>query len=126
MLGQALGLKDEEFDTLQADNYRDSPLFDDREKAVLAWAEAMTLNTAKRDNKVWDDLKKHFSDAEIVAEHQRLCREKFGELAETTPFTNVRDPARRLRIGYVSPDFWMHPVARFMLPLLQHHNQSCK
>ena len=66
MLGQALGLKDEEFDTLQADNYRDSQLFDDREKAVLAWAEAMTLNTAKRDNKVWDDLKKHFSDAEIV------------------------------------------------------------
>ena len=51
---------------MQADNYRDSPLFDDREKAVMAWAEAMTLNTAKRDNKVWDDLKKHFSDAEIV------------------------------------------------------------
>ena len=67
MLGQALGLKDEEFDALQADDYRDSPLFDDREKAVMAWAEAMTLNTAKRDNKVWDDLKKHFSDAEIVA-----------------------------------------------------------
>jgi alkylhydroperoxidase family enzyme len=66
VLGQALGLKDEEFDALQADNYRDSPLFDDREKAVMAWAEAMTLNTAKRDNKVWDELKKHFSDAEIV------------------------------------------------------------
>ena len=64
------------------------------------------------------------SDAEIVAEHQRLCREKFGALAETTPFTNVRDPARRLRIGYVSPDFWMHPVARFMLPLLQHHDRD--
>lgn len=66
MLGQALGLKDEEFDALQADNYRDSPLFNDREKAVIAWAEAMTLNTAKRDNKVWDDLKEHFNDAEIV------------------------------------------------------------
>lgn len=66
MLGQALGLKDEEFDALQSDDYRASPLFSDREKAVLAWAEAMTLNTAKRDNKVWDDLKKHFSDAEIV------------------------------------------------------------
>lgn len=66
MLGQALGLKDEEFDALQADDYRDSPLFDAREKAVMAWAEAMTLNTAKRDNKVWENLKKHFSDAEIV------------------------------------------------------------
>ena len=66
MLGQALGLKDNEFDALQADDYRDSTLFSDKEKAVIAWAEAMTLNTAKRDNKVWDDLKKHFNDAEIV------------------------------------------------------------
>lgn len=66
MLGQALGLKTEEFDALQADDYRDSALFSDKEKAVIAWAEAMTLNTAKHDNKVWDDLKKHFNDAEIV------------------------------------------------------------
>jgi alkylhydroperoxidase family enzyme len=66
VLGQALGLKDEEFDALRGDDYRLSPLFSDREKAVLAWAAAMTLNTAKRDNQVWDELKKHFSDAEIV------------------------------------------------------------
>ncbi len=66
MLGQALGLKDEEFDALRSDEYRDSPLFNEKEKAAMAWAEAMTLNTAKRDNKVWDELKKHFSDAEIV------------------------------------------------------------
>ena len=65
MLGQALGLKDEEFDALQGD-YRTSDLFDRREKAVLAWSEAMTLNTAKRDNAVWDELRSLFSDAEIV------------------------------------------------------------
>ena len=66
MLGQALGLKDEEFEALQGDGYRSSPLFTEREKAVIAWAEAMTLNTSKRDNAVWDELKRHFSDAEIV------------------------------------------------------------
>lgn len=65
MLGQALGLKDEEFDALKGD-YRASPLFNDREKAVIAWSEAMTLNTAKRDNKVWEALRKEFNDAEIV------------------------------------------------------------
>lgn len=65
MLGQALGLKDEEFDALQGD-YRASPLFTDREKAVIAWSEAMTLNTAKRDNKVWETLRKEFNEAEIV------------------------------------------------------------
>jgi alkylhydroperoxidase family enzyme len=65
VLGQALGLTDEEFAALQGD-YGASPLFDEREKAVLAWSEAMTLNTAKRDNKVWDELRRRFTDAEIV------------------------------------------------------------
>ena len=65
MLGQALGLTDEEFDALQAD-YRASPLFNAREKAVLAWSEAMTLNTAKRDKDVWDAMRRQFTDAEIV------------------------------------------------------------
>jgi len=65
VLGQALGLKDEEFDALQGD-FQASSLFNEREKAVLAWSEAMTLNTAKRDNAVWSDLRRLFSDAEIV------------------------------------------------------------
>jgi alkylhydroperoxidase family enzyme len=65
VLGQALGLTDAEFDALQ-DDYRASPLFNDREKATLAWAEAMTLNTAKFDDAVWEELRTCFSDAEIV------------------------------------------------------------
>jgi alkylhydroperoxidase family enzyme len=66
VLGQALGLTDAEFDALQADDYHDSALFNEREKAVMAWAEAMTLNTAKQNGKHWDDLRRLFSDAEIV------------------------------------------------------------
>lgn len=66
MLGQALGLTKEEFDALQGEGYRTSPLFDEREKTVLAWSEAMTLNTAKRDHAVWEELRRLFSDAEIV------------------------------------------------------------
>ena len=48
MLGQALGLTDAEFEALQADDYRESPLFNEREKAALWWAEAFTLNYACR------------------------------------------------------------------------------
>ncbi len=66
MLGQALGLTDAEFDALQEDNYRDSPLFNEREKAAMWWSEAMTLNTAKRDDKVWAEVRRLFTDAEIV------------------------------------------------------------
>jgi alkylhydroperoxidase family enzyme len=65
VLGQALGLTNAEFDALQAD-YASSPLFNDKEKAVLAWSEAMTLNTAKQSGKHWDDLRRLFTDAEIV------------------------------------------------------------
>ena len=32
----------------------------------MAWAEAMTLNTAKRDDQVWNELRGLFTDAEIV------------------------------------------------------------
>ena len=65
MLGQALGLTDEEFEALQGD-FRASLLFNEREKAVLAWSEAMTLNTAKRDKAVWEEFRRLFNDAEIV------------------------------------------------------------
>ena len=65
MLGQALGLTEGELEALQED-YRASPLFDAREKAVLAWSEAMTLNTARRDDAVWKELRGLFNEPEIV------------------------------------------------------------
>ena len=65
------------------------------------------------------------SAADIGAEHLRLCRQKFGALSkDIAPHDNTRDPNRKIRVGYVSPDFWMHPVARFMLPVLEHHDRE--
>ena len=66
MLGQALGLSDAEFDALKEDGYRYSPLFNEKEKATLWWAEEMTKNTAKSNIAVWKEMKRLFSDAEIV------------------------------------------------------------
>jgi len=39
-------------------------------------------------------------------------------------FSNGPDPQRRLRVGYVSPDFRDHPVARFIEPVLREHDRS--
>jgi predicted O-linked N-acetylglucosamine transferase (SPINDLY family) len=40
------------------------------------------------------------------------------------PPGNVPDPDRRLKIGYVSPDLHTHPIVRFLLPVLEHHDGS--
>jgi predicted O-linked N-acetylglucosamine transferase (SPINDLY family) len=40
------------------------------------------------------------------------------------PFPNERRADRRLRVGYVSPDFRRHPVQYFLQPLLDHHDHG--
>lgn len=40
------------------------------------------------------------------------------------PFANARIPDRRLRIGYVSPDFCTHSCAYFSEPLMSSHDRS--
>ena len=40
------------------------------------------------------------------------------------PFENDPGPNRRLRVGYVSADFRVHPIGRFLFPLLMNHNQE--
>ena len=39
-------------------------------------------------------------------------------------YENERTSSRRLRVGYVSPDFRNHSVAHFLEPLLRAHNRS--
>jgi predicted O-linked N-acetylglucosamine transferase (SPINDLY family) len=44
--------------------------------------------------------------------------------SEIQPHTNRPDPERRLKLGYVSPDLYGHPVAKFMLPVFERHDRS--
>jgi protein O-GlcNAc transferase len=40
------------------------------------------------------------------------------------PHSNDRSPDRRLRVGYVSPDFRRHPVGFFMRPIFANHDPA--
>ena len=65
------------------------------------------------------------SPGSLLAEHQQWAARYAERLTEAAPPVQAdRTPDRRLKIGYVSPDFRDHPVGRFLLPLLQSHDHS--
>ncbi len=60
-----------------------------------------------------------FGPADIYEESVRWNERHGTPPAEShQPHANSRDPERRLRIGYISPDFRTHSVAYFFEPLL--------
>ena len=47
--------------------WRETPFFNDRERAALAWAEAATnVSLTHVPDEVFDEVKKHFSEKEIA------------------------------------------------------------
>ncbi|HUB15748.1 MAG TPA: tetratricopeptide repeat protein [Acetobacteraceae bacterium] len=68
-----------------------------------------------------DDL----SPEAIFAEYQRWDAQHARQLAPAkSPIPADRTPGRRLRVGYVSPDFRQHAAALFAEPLLAAHDRS--
>ncbi len=52
---------------LEENGWRESPLFNAKEKAVIAWAEAVTNLTAKEDDAAFADMKRHFGTEQLVS-----------------------------------------------------------
>ena len=57
------------------------------------------------------------------SEGTALHREKMAVLPAATAIP-IRPAGRPLRVGYVSPDFRLHPVAHFLEPVLAHHDRQ--
>lgn len=97
------------------------------DEAIASYRKAMALGGDAAASSLLSVLHYHpgYSPERIREEHARW-NEKYARplKAEIRPDDRDRDPHRPLRIGYVSPDFCNHPVGRFMLPLLSHHDRS--
>jgi predicted O-linked N-acetylglucosamine transferase (SPINDLY family) len=65
------------------------------------------------------------SPAELFSEHLRFAERFEAPLKPGwQPHTNNREPVRRLKVGYVSGDFFNHSVAYFIEPILACHDKS--
>src|SRR5262249_52893616 len=65
------------------------------------------------------------SDHGLRVEHEEWARQHAARFYPSRPeFKNERTADRKLRIGYVSPDFRRHSVAFFFEPVLAGHDRG--
>lgn len=92
------------------------------EEALAAYRDGIAKNPANaqlRSNMLMTLNYLPVVDPQIVLdEHRAWGRIHEAATPSSSSFPNVRNPDRRLRIGYVSPDFREHSVANFFEPLL--------
>jgi protein O-GlcNAc transferase len=98
------------------------------EPAVAAFTEAHRLAPASApviSNALFASL---YSDRRSAEDILILHRELGAKIEPARParaaWKNSREPGRRLKVGYISPDFRTHPVSMFFEPVLAHHDRA--
>jgi len=66
-----------------------------------------------------------FTPERILAAHREWAQQWADPMtARARPHDNDRNPQRRLRIAYISPDLPDHPVGRFTVPQIENHDRN--
>jgi alkylhydroperoxidase family enzyme len=65
-LGKKIGLSEAQIAAAQGKDYMASADLDDRQKAAVRWAEAVTAMTARDDDEAFAAMKRHFTEKQIV------------------------------------------------------------
>jgi protein O-GlcNAc transferase len=96
-------------------------------EAGAEYEQALRLMPEYRQARVNQLLWFNYSDppAEAIFDAHRAWAELVErEIPPPKPHLNTRDPERRLRVGYVSPDFRAHSVASYLLPIVRNHDRK--
>lgn len=64
------------------------------------------------------------STDDLFLEHRKFGEVQEKNLARPVSYPNAKEPERRLKLGYVSPDFRTHSVSYFFEPVLAAHDRG--
>lgn len=99
------------------------------EEAMACYRRALAMNpgdAAVHSNMLFVMCYSPASTVETVATAHREWNDRHARplASQIRPHNNDRTPERRLRVGYVSADFWGHAVGYFIEPLFANHNRT--
>jgi protein O-GlcNAc transferase len=99
------------------------------DEALACYDRALSLkpeDAAIHSNKIYTLHDHPAYNAAAILDHHRQWNLRHAKHLRPDPVRHPNDPApnRRIRVGYVSPDFRSHPVGRFLLPPFDHHNHD--
>jgi protein O-GlcNAc transferase len=99
------------------------------DEAIASYLAAIELEPANASFHSTLILASHYHprlDQKALQEETRRWSQRYAAPLQKViqPHSNAREPDRRLRIGYVSPDFHEHPASSSTVPLLSNHDHE--